>query len=76
MLTNEEYSEYIRESVKRMKPIYEPFKENVKVVRCRDCANSFRITDQDGEKLLLCTVMCRRGLKESDFCSYGKKASY
>lgn len=76
MLTNEQYSEYIRERVERMKPIYEPFSDTVKVVRCRDCANSFRVTDQDGNKRLCCTEIGRRGLKESDFCSYGKKANY
>lgn len=76
MSKNKDFSTYIQERVDSMKPVYEPLTDTVKVVRCHDCANSFRVTDQDGEKLLLCTVMCRRGLKESDFCSYGKKANY
>lgn len=43
----------------------------VSVIRCKDCKNSFLVIDQDGRKLILCTEMGRRGLKEDDFCSYG-----
>jgi hypothetical protein len=40
---------------------------------CKDCKYSFRLTTQDGEKLLLCTEMGKRGLREDDFCSYGER---
>ncbi len=48
----------------------------VRVVRCKDCCNSFRLTDQDGNKLILCTKIGSRDMKENDFCSYGKECNY
>ena len=39
---------------------------------CKDCKYSFRLTTQDGEKLLLCTEMGKRGLAENAFCYYGE----
>ena len=50
-----------------------PTVDAVPVVRCKECKYSFRLTDQDGNRKLLCTEIGKRGLAEDDFCSYGKR---
>lgn len=47
--------------------------EREALCRCKDCIYSFRLTDQDGNKLLLCMEMAKRGLRDDDFCSYGRR---
>lgn len=49
--------------------------DTVAVVRCRDCRNSFAVTDQDGVRLLMCTEMGRRGIEPDGYCNYGKRRS-
>ena len=48
----------------------------VAVVRCRNCKNSFTLTDQDGLRLLMCTEIGRRGIDPDGFCNYGKRAEH
>lgn len=77
MLKNEEYSEYISESAEKLKTAYAQYEDMVKVVRCGACKYSFRFTDQDGNKFLLCCgKIGSRELKDTDFCSYGEKRNY
>lgn len=45
----------------------------VDVVYCAECAHSFGVTGEDGKRLLLCTEVGRRGLRDDDFCSYGRR---
>jgi hypothetical protein len=72
-MTQEEYSEYIARSAESLRKQYANVLPPRQVPFCKDCRFSFRLTDQDGNKLLLCTEMGRRGLKEDDFCSYGER---
>lgn len=44
------------------------------IICCGQCVHSFGITGLDGERKLSCTEIGRRGLKDTDFCSYGKPA--
>lgn len=53
-----------------------PTVDAVPVVRCRNCLYSFKFTDADGNKRLLCTEIGRRGIDPDGFCSYGKRSEY
>ena len=41
------------------------------IICCGQCVHSFGVTGLDGKRKLSCTEIGRRGLKDTDFCSYG-----
>lgn len=43
------------------------------VIRCSECVHSFGVTDQDGRRQLCCTEIGKRGLRDDDYCSFGKR---
>lgn len=43
------------------------------LVRCGQCLNSFVFTDIHGNSGLFCTEIGRRGLSETDYCSFGRR---
>lgn len=72
----------LREGAGFYRPIYEGFLKAVKnqptidavpVIRCAECAFSFGVTDQDGKRQLCCTEIGKRGLRDDDYCSFGKR---
>lgn len=50
-----------------------PAADVVEAIRCPACAFSFGLTDQDGRRQLCCTEIGKRGLRDDDYCSFGKR---
>lgn len=63
----EKYSALVNDLICKQKIV-----DAVPVIRCGVCVHSFGVTGLDGTRQLSCTEIGRRGLKEDDFCSYGK----